>query len=64
MRVNGGNGTRQTMMSEREVREIMHQYNGSIDTFTKEIVDLKTKCRDLDDELLKLRKQTIQIEEK
>ena len=52
------------MMSEREVREIMHQYNGSIDNFTKEIFTLKAKWRDLDDELLMLRRQTIQIEEK
>lgn len=64
MRANARSGSRQTMMSEREVREIMHQYNGSIDTFTKEIFDLKSRCRDLDDELLKLRRQTMQIEEK
>lgn len=38
-----------TIMSEREVREIMHQYNGSIDSFTKEITDLKSKWKELNE---------------
>lgn len=54
---------RPTMMSEREVRSIMHQYNGSIDQFTREIVDLKSHCRKLDNEISRLKKESLVLEE-
>mmetsp|Transcript_37810 Transcript_37810/g.43444 ORF Transcript_37810/g.43444 Transcript_37810/m.43444 type:complete len:163 (-) Transcript_37810:426-914(-) len=53
-----------TSMTEREVREIMHQYNGSIDSFTREIVELKAKIKDLDDDILKVKKQSILLDDK
>mmetsp|Transcript_30530 Transcript_30530/g.34964 ORF Transcript_30530/g.34964 Transcript_30530/m.34964 type:complete len:109 (-) Transcript_30530:304-630(-) len=42
-----------TMINGREIREIMYQYNGSIDSFRREIMDLKSRCRTLDNEILK-----------
>ena len=55
--------SRPTMMSERQVREIMHQYNGSIDSFTKEILELKQRCKELDNEILENKQDTLLIAE-
>jgi chromosome segregation ATPase len=41
----------------------MHQYNGSIDSFTHEIVDLKERVRILENEIAKLKKKSTKLEE-
>lgn len=41
----------------------MHQYNGSIDSYTNEIVDLKARVRILDDEIAKLKKKSTKLED-
>lgn len=52
--------TRPQVMSEREVREVMHQYNGSIDSFTREIDELKAKSKELDSNILDIKESLVE----
>jgi predicted house-cleaning noncanonical NTP pyrophosphatase (MazG superfamily) len=41
----------------------MHQYNGSVDNYTQEIVDLKAKSKVLDEQILEMKKESLILQD-